>query len=192
MAQSEKAHLIRLVKIGQKQLNMADEDYRAMLKRLTNKTSATKCTLVELHKVFHELKQKGANIRWFPRKGMKAEDYSPTTYSQEVKTEIAHKIRAIWIKMGKEGFLRDRSEQALTKTIRTMLNRGRQKRGDTLLLVYVHTLNQRQAIQVLEALKSWHKREMLNALSTMGCLVASQASYDTISEQFSRYHRIAK
>lgn len=164
MAQTEKAHLIQLVKIGQKQLDMDDESYRAMLKRLTNKISATKCTLVELHKVIHELQQKGAKIRWFPRKGMQATDYSPVSGSQPVKSDIVHKIRAVWINMGKDGFLADRSEQALVKTIRTMLNRGRQKQGKTLLLVHLHTLNQPQAIRVLEALKSWHKREMVQHL----------------------------
>lgn len=162
--QSEKSRLIQLVKIGQNQLGMDDFSYRAMLQRLTNKSSSTKCTVVELHKIIHELQQKGAKIRWYPKKAMKPDDYSPETYGQSVKSDIAHKIRAIWINMGKDGFVADRSEKGLNKFIQSMLNRGRKKKGKTLLLVYAHTLNQRHAMQVLEALKSWHKREMIEHL----------------------------
>ena len=162
--QSEKPRLIQLIKIGQNQLGMDDFSYRAMLKRLTNKPSSTKCTIVELHKIIYELQQKGAKIRWYPKKSMKSADYSPATYEQEVKSDIAHKIRAVWINMGKDGFLADCSEKGLNKFIQSNLNRGRKKKSETLLLVYVHTLNHHQATQVLEALKGWHKREMIDRL----------------------------
>lgn len=162
--QNEKSRLIQLIKIGQKQIGMDDDSYRIMLKRLTNKTSSTKCSVVELYRIVHELKQKGAKITYFPRKPLKPNEYSATTGSQTVKSEIAHKIRAVWINMGKDGFLADRSERGLNKFIQSMLNRGRKKKGETLLLVYVHTLNQQHATQVLEALKSWHKREMIEHL----------------------------
>lgn len=191
---NNRAKMIQMVKIGQKQLGMDDYSYRAMLQRLTGKSSATKCTIHELSKVLFELKEKGAKLAWFgvAKSGMKPTAYSPVTGSQAVKSEIAHKIRAVWIEMSKHGFLEDRSEQALNKFIRNMLNRGRKKRGECLLLVYVHTLDQRQAIQVLEALKSWHKREMVKTLLSMGCIASKHDSYTEISEQFQRYIRVVR
>ncbi|WP_370429615.1 gp16 family protein [Actinobacillus pleuropneumoniae] len=174
---SEKAKLIQLIHIGKQQLNMDEFSYREMVKRLTNKTSSTKCTVVELLKILHEMQQKGAKVKYFAKRGAKPTDYSPATGEARVKSEIAHKIRAVWIEMGKHGFLEDRSEQALNKFIRNMLNRGRVKRGECLLLVYVNTLDQRQAMSVLEALKSWHKRQMITHYDA----VLSQSNRTTTS-----------
>lgn len=178
MTTTEKKRLIQLVKIGQKQLNICDEDYRAMLKRLTNKTSSTKCTLLDLHKVIHELQQKGAKIAWFPRKKMTATDYSPATGEQAVKSEIAHKIRAIWIQMGRQGFLADRSEKALNHFIRKILNKGR---DNIFILAYVHTLSDKNATRIVEALKSWHKRLMLAELAQNGIQLGNAVSYNKVS-----------
>lgn len=148
----DKAKLIQLVKIGQKQLNMDDDSYRAMLKRLTNKTSATKLTVVELHNVIHELQRKGAKITFFARRGTKPTNYSPATGERPVKSEITHKIRAVWIEMGKAGMLRDSSEQALNAYARKVF-----KNRPTLLL-NVGALNSQEATQLLEMLKQWQKR----------------------------------
>lgn len=148
----DKSKLIQLVKIGQNQLNMSDESYRAMLKRLTNKASATKLTIVELHKVIHELQQKGAKITFFAKRGSKPTTYSPMTGERPVKSEITHKIRAVWIAMGKAGMLRDSSEQALNTYARKVF-----KNRPTLLL-NVGALNSQEATQLLEMLKQWQKR----------------------------------
>ena len=115
---SEKAKLIQLIHIGKQQLNMDEFSYREMVKRLTNKTSSTKCTIVELHKILHELQQKGAKVKWFAKRGTKSTAYSPATGEIKVKSEIAHKIRAVWIQMGKQGFLQDGSEKALNSYMR--------------------------------------------------------------------------
>lgn len=148
----DKAKLIQLVKIGQNQLNMDDDSYRAMLKRLTNKTSATKLTTVELHKVIHELQQKGAKITFFARKPLTPTACSPATGERPVKSDITHKIRAVWIEMGKAGMLRDSSEQALNAYARKVF-----KNRPTLLL-NVGALNSQEATQLLEMLKQWQKR----------------------------------
>lgn len=192
---SNKSKMIQMVKIGQKQLGMDDYSYRAMLERLTGKTSTTKCTISELSKVLFELKQKGAKLAWFgvAKSAMKPTAYSPATGSQAVKSDITHKIRAVWIEMGKHGFLEDRSEQALNKFIRNMLNRGRAKRGECLLLVYVHTLEQRQATQVLEALKSWHKRQMVShydavlAQSNRATVALKNEPYEVVRANYNRW-----
>lgn len=147
-----KPKLIQLVKIGQKQLNMDDESYRAMLKRLTNKNSATKLTIVELHKVIHELQQKGAKITFFAKRGAKPTAYSPMTGERPVKSEITHKIRAVWIAMGKAGMLRDHSEKALNAFARKVFKHR------SPMLLNVGALNDREATRLLEMLKQWQKR----------------------------------
>lgn len=122
---TDKAKLVQLVHIAKQQLNIDDESYREMLKRLTNKTSSTKCTIVELHKVLHELQGKGAKVKFFAKKTKNLTAYSPATDDAKVKSEIAHKIRAVWITMGKHGFLHDPSEQALNAYVRKVINKNR-------------------------------------------------------------------
>ncbi|QIW15832.1 hypothetical protein A4G20_05555 [Pasteurellaceae bacterium RH1A] len=181
---TDKAKLIQLIHIGKSQLNMDDFSYREMLKRLTNKTSSTKCTLVELHKVLHELQAKGAKVKWFAKRSPKPTAYSPATGERAVKSDIAHKIRAIWINMGKQGFLADPSEKALNAYMRKIMNVGRK-----VLVLNVGALDSGDAGYFLEILKQWHKRVMLQALKGHGCLMSAQSSYEQVVEQFQRYPR---
>ena len=147
-----KPKLIQLIKIGQKQLGMDDLSYRTMLKRLTNKESSTKLTVVELHKVIFELQQKGAKITYFAKKSPKPTAYSPATGTQNVKSQIAHKIRAVWINMNKDGLLRDGSEKALNAYARKVF------KNRNPLPLNVGALNDAEASRLLEILKKWHAR----------------------------------
>lgn len=74
---TDKAKLIQLIHIAKSQLAMDDLSYREMLKRLTNKTSSTKCTVVELHKVLHELQTKGAKVKYFAKRSKKTDRLQP-------------------------------------------------------------------------------------------------------------------
>lgn len=180
MVKTEKARLIQLIKIGQKQLEMDDESYRAMLKRLTNKTSSTKCSVVDLHKVMHELKQKGAKITWYPKKSLKGKDYSPTTYEQKVKSEIVHKIRAIWINMGNDGLLKDPSEKGLNRYMQKIINKNRK-----VLVLNVQSLDHYDASTLLEILKKWHKRVLVERLEAKtGEKMPKKISYDNVVEYY--------
>ena len=177
---SEKSRLIQLIKIGQNQLGMDDFSYRAMLKRLTNKTSSTKCTVVELHKIIHELKQKGAKITYFARKSTQPTAYSPATGEQAVKTQIIHKIRAIWINMGKDSLLKDPSEKGLNAYMRKVINKNR-----PILVLNVQSLNQYDASRLLEILKKWHKRVMIERIEgKTGDKMPKKISYDNVVEYY--------
>lgn len=183
---SEKAKLIQLIHIGKQQLNMDEFSYREMVKRLTNKTSSTKCTVVELLKILHEMQQKGAKVKHFAKRGAKPTAYSPATGEVKVKSEIAHKIRAVWIQMGKHGFLRDASEKALNTYMRKVMNKGK-----TVLALNVGALKNNEASQFLEMLKQWHKRVMLKTLAEKyGCLVSKETSYDELCLVFQRYQGV--
>lgn len=180
---TDKAKLIQLIHIGKQQLNMDDFSYREMVNRLTNKTSSTKCTVVELHKILHELQQKGAKVKWFAKRGTKPTAYSPATGEVKVKSEIAHKIRAVWIQMGKHGFLADSSEKALNSYMRKVMNRGK-----SVLILNVGALNGNEASRFLEILKQWHKRVMLKTLAEKyGCIASKETSYDELCLVFQRY-----
>ncbi|OPC98866.1 gp16 family protein [Pasteurella multocida] len=174
---NDKSKLIQLIHIAKSQLNIDDFSYREILKRLTNKTSSTKCTVVELHKVLHELQGKGAKVKWFAKRGAKPTAYSPATGEVKVKSEIAHKIRAVWIMMGKHGFLRDPSEKALNAYMRKIMNQGK-----TVLTLNVGALKDDEASRFLEILKKWHKRVIVKALTEKGYAPHSKANYDATVE----------
>ncbi|EEY08704.1 gp16 family protein [Mannheimia haemolytica] len=149
---TNKTKLIQLIHIAKSQLNMDDLSYRELLKRLTNKTSSTKCTVMELHKVLHELQTKGAKVKYFAKKARKSTAYSPATGETTVKSQITHKIRAVWITMAKQGFLRDGSEKALNSYARKLF-----AKRDPILL-NVGALSDKEAAKLLEILKKWHAR----------------------------------
>lgn len=154
---SDKAKLIQLIHIGKQQFNMDEFSYREMVKRLTNKTSSTKCTVVELHKILHEIQQKGAKVKYFAKRGTKPTAYSPATGEVIVKSEITHKIRAVWIDMAKQGMLRDGSENALNVWVRGVVNPILSRKNYPLAL-NVGALDNQMASLVLERLKKWQAR----------------------------------
>ncbi|MDD0823736.1 DUF1018 domain-containing protein [Mannheimia sp. AT1] len=176
---TDKAKLIQLIHIAKSQLNMDDLSYRELLKRLTNKTSSTKCTVVELHKVLHELQAKGAKVKYFAKRGKKPTAYSPATGETTVKSEIVHKIRAVWITMGKHGFLNDPSEKALNAYMRKVMNKNR-----SVLVLNVGALDGNDAAKMLEILKKWHKRVMIKALSGKTYTVDPKISYNELVEWY--------
>ncbi|MFD1805576.1 gp16 family protein [Pasteurella oralis] len=165
-----KKHLIQLVKIGQKQLAMQDEDYRAMLKRLTNKKSATLCSVPELHRVIYELQRKGAKIY--------TSAYLQNTRLNQTraKSTISLKIYAIWHTMYQQGFLRDGSIQALNRYVHRILN----KKSYPLWFMTVYALDNAHASHLLESLKNWHKRVMLEKLAQHGRLLDKNMVYDAV------------
>ena len=59
MQRTKKASLIRTVKAGQRALNLDDAIYRAMLKNVTGKDSATKCTDQDLQRVIDTMRERG-------------------------------------------------------------------------------------------------------------------------------------
>ena len=188
---TDKPKLIQLIHIAKSQLNLDDFTYREILKRLTNKESSTKCTVVELHKVLHELQTKGAKVKYFAKRGKKPTAYSPATGETAVKSQITHKIRAVWITMGKHGFLRDSSEQALNAYMRKIINKNR-----SVLVLNVGALDVNDASQLLEILKKWHRRLIIEHLESLNAKATlhrngepcdyRQASYDNLVEAYQK------
>ena len=98
-----KPKLIQLIHIAKQKLAMDEYSYRAMLERVTGKTSCKEMSVAELMKVEAEMEAKGF-------KKTSRRNHSPSGKSAVVKSNIAYKIRAIWIEMSKQGIVRDGSE----------------------------------------------------------------------------------
>ena len=148
-----RAKAIQLIHIAKQQLAMDELSYRLLLQNVTGKTSSTKMTISELVKVLTEMESKG--FRTSAKNGYR---YSPRTKKAVVKSNIAYKIRAIWIEMSKQGLVRDGSENALNAFVRGVVNPIYAKRGMNIQVLNVGALRDDMASLVLERLKKWQAR----------------------------------
>ncbi|MFM5254960.1 gp16 family protein [Aeromonas hydrophila] len=164
---SERTRLIRLVQVGRRSLGLDDETYRELLAQQSGKRSAAELTLQELEKVLAAMK--GAGFKPTVKRPVKettSKRLSPAR-GAPVKTAEIGVIRAVWITMYRHGLLRNGSETALNhyverQTVR--LNKG-------IGVAEVAWLSEELAYPVLESLKNWHKRGMVEALQTAKCPV---------------------
>lgn len=98
------------IHIAKKDLGLDDETYRAMLARLTGKTSSRDCSDAQLGLVLDEMKAKG----WKPAfKVVARNPGAPTRRGALASSPMARKARAMWISLHQLGVVRDPSEAAL-------------------------------------------------------------------------------
>lgn len=130
------------VQIARRDLGLDDDTYRAMLERLTGRSSSTECTDAQLGRVLDEMKAKG----WKPRviKGGREGKAKPQTAAQN---PVALKARALWISLHQLGVVRDPSEQAFEAFGRRQLGVDR-----------LQWANQSQGFRLIEALKAMAER----------------------------------
>lgn len=157
---NERTRLIRLVQVGRRFLGLDEETYRELLVQQSGKRSAAELTLQELDKVLVAMKAAGfkPTVK-HPVKGGKQKRLSPNR-GGPVKTAEIGVIRAIWITMHRHGLLRDGSETALNHYVERQTVRLNKGVG----VAEVAWLSEVLAYPVLESLKNWHKREMVEAL----------------------------
>lgn len=148
--------LIQLVHVAKRQLALDDVAYRALLEGAVGKRSCNAMTINELEQVLAACEQAGF------KRVKKRIKYSPK--SGHARTSEADKIRALWITMGKDGFLRDISDTALNNWCARTTVRLNEGEG----VANVGWLTPHLAYKVLEALKRWHRREMAQAISARG------------------------
>lgn len=130
------------VQIARKELGLDEVTYRALLERLTGRTSSADCTDAQLGRVLDELKAKG----WKPRviDGGRRAGPSPRTAAQN---PVARKARAMWISLHQLGAVRDPSETALEAFGRRQLGVER-----------LQWANQSHGYRLIEALKAMAER----------------------------------
>lgn len=125
------------VQIAKKQLDMHDDDYRAMLKEVTGETSTKQMTAPQLDKVLKRMKALGF------------EEINPS--SAKLHTRQENKILSLWSELNKSGLVKNPNKQALNAYVK------RQTGIDQL-----EWLNSLQASRVIEALKNWQGRRPSN------------------------------
>lgn len=137
---------IAKVQIARKELRLDDPTYRALLERITGKTSSADCTVEQLGLVLDEFKAKG----WKPV--LKAGSSPGQTGVSPKKPQpadhpVAKKARAMWISLWQLGVVRERSEQALEAFAARQLHVDRLQWAD-----------QAQGYKLVEALKAMAER----------------------------------
>ena len=142
-----------------KELHMDTKDrdpesaYHAMLFLVTKKRSCSQMKEWELENV---IKHMGTLGCFKSDKKKNGQRYSPQSKNKNPgMKDQRDKIRAIWIEMGKQGYIKDGSETALGHWVAHMTAKANNGKG----IASVEWLNPDVAQKVLEALKQWNARE---------------------------------
>lgn len=156
---AKRTQLIRLIHVARRELKLSDDAYRTALSEAANgKESSSEMTINELEAVLTLFKATGFKVKLNNKRKL-----SPKSGAR-VRTAEASVVRAIWITMFKQGFLRDGSETALNSYVKRMTV----KLNDGIGVDEVQWLDEHLAYKVLEALKNWHKRLMVDAIEKAG------------------------
>lgn len=187
---SNRNQLIQLIHVAKRELALDDETYRLLLTSATNKASCSKMSIKELESVLTEMESKGFKRKINSNKKPFKKRLSPK--SGKSKNTIIDKCRAIWITMFQHGFVRDKSEAALDKyTQRTLKNQ--EDKVDC-----IAWCDEYQASRVVEALKRWHRRVMIDEIKAKGWTVPMNErtnkpmGYDAIAEAYAGMQRTLK
>ncbi|MBW3513218.1 regulatory protein GemA [Shewanella sp. NKUCC01_JLK] len=158
-----KKRLITLINVAKGSLQLDEAIYRAMLKNATGKDSLRAMNLPELEKVLEVFKQKGFKPTLNTHKKRRL---SPA--AGKSKLASIDKIRAIWITMGHHLVIQDNSESALDAYVRRMTLRSRITNNQTQGVDATAWMTEPQAYKVLESLKNWHKRVLIERIIVRG------------------------
>lgn len=152
-----RAKLIQLIHVAKRELGLDDTAYREAIASVAKgKSSCAQLLDRELEALLASFKSAGFKRRTNPHQKRRL---SPPSEAP-VKTAEIRKIRAIWIAMHGHEFVNDGSETALNAYIKRMTARL----NDGVGVDEVGWLNDWMAAKVLEALKAWHRRVMIEAM----------------------------
>ncbi|EGH7836577.1 regulatory protein GemA [Salmonella enterica] len=136
----ERSKIIQLIHIAKGRLGIDTETYRQMLLSVTGKTSTSDMSPSQLNKVLTAMKAKGFVVK---------PSSKARTTRQLTDFPQAKKLRALWIEMHAQGFVRDSSEEALRRWVK------RETGIDGL-----QWLEADKASTAIEKLKKWQEREL--------------------------------
>ncbi|MBJ7318259.1 MAG: regulatory protein GemA [Brevundimonas sp.] len=132
------------VQIARKELGLDEDTYRAMLERITGRTSSADCTDDQLGDVLDEMKAKG----WKPKVVAGGRSGRPIRKTAPASSPVAKKARALWLSLHHLGVVREPSEPALEAFARRQLGVDR-----------LHWADESQGYRLIEALKAMAERE---------------------------------
>lgn len=154
----DKPQLIRLIHVAKGKLKMDDDTYRVLLGNTANgKTSCSKMSHAELVNVYSEFQQRG-----FKRSFKKTPPRVKPNSKGNPRVEEISKIRAIWFVMYRHSFVGSDSELALNAYVKRMTSQLNKGVG----VDEVGWLDGWLAFRVLECIKQWHIRLMLESMLT--------------------------
>ncbi|AUZ66646.1 regulatory protein GemA [Citrobacter amalonaticus] len=158
-----RANTIKLIHVARRSLGLDDETYRSMLASVVpGKHSCRDMNDTQLKKVLETMKKRGFN---------------PVSKAKpKVSGGIAGKIRAIWSVMYRQGFVTRNDDAALDAYVRR-ITRLRNGGEGVAKLVW---LREEHALVVLETLKKWHMRCMLEQIPDNGI----KPTYDRTCERY--------
>ena len=133
-------------------LRLSDDDYRALIKGLTLKTSSKDMTDAERQKVrdhMQGLAERMGVVQPSRRRPMPANRFAKSKADASPKER---KVWALWHQLGRDGVVRDTSPQALNKWIERQIGVS--------ALVFA---NGAQLDTLIEALKAWQQRGTTHA-----------------------------
>ena len=121
------------IKIAQKQLGMADDTYRALLNRLTGKTSAAALSVTEQYKVLAEMERLG---------------FKPSKpHTKGLQKPASRKLLMLWRDLHQSGHVQNQSASALGAWVKGQTNKD-----------HIDWLTPKEASRLIETLKTWLKR----------------------------------
>ncbi|AVE67916.1 regulatory protein GemA [Citrobacter koseri] len=166
----QRANLIKLIHVARRKLALDDETYRSVLSGvIPGKTSCRDMKVGELEAVLKVMECKG-----FKR------EKSLRPSQPKAAPIVTDKIRVIWKIMHRQGFITDGSDKSLNAFVRriTRLKNG----GEG--VASLEWLRGDQASTVLESLKRWHMRCMLERLPDIGV----KPTYECVCKRFQQYN----
>ena len=182
--QPDAKRLLKILQVGRRELGLDEEDYRALLESVTGARSAKGLSAAKLEAVITAMKGLGFKVKG----GAQVNGRRSPPSSAKVQAPEVRKVRAIWITMYNDGFVRDGSDDALGSYIKRMTASANGGAG----ISRPEWLTSVQAERVLEALKKWHIRLMTAAIIERGDKVPVSNShrldampgYDLIREAY--------
>ena len=146
------ANHIGAIHVLKAKLRLSDDDYRALLKGLTLKTSSKDMSPAEQQKVRYHMQglaERAGVVQPTRRRPMPAARFAK---SKADATPKERKVWALWHQLGRDGVVRDTSPQALNKWIERQIGVS--------ALVFA---NWAQLDTLIEALKAWQQRGATHA-----------------------------
>ena len=146
------ANHIGAIHVLKAKLRLSDDDYRALLKGLTLKTSSKDMSPAEQQKVrdhMQGLAERMGVVQPTRRRPMPAARFAK---SKADATPKERKVWALWHQLGRDGVVRDTSPQALNKWV--------ERQVGVSALVFA---NGAQLDTLIEALKAWQQRGATHA-----------------------------
>ena len=144
----------QVINIAKGQLQIEEDNYRAILQDKTGKQSLTDMNIPELYKILEHMKKLG-----FKPKANKSK--SPKTSGKAESTHtMLDKLRQIWIQMHYQGFISNGSEQSL----QTWASNQSKRLNKGVPITKLEWMKGNMLYALIEQLKKWHMRLLGEAL----------------------------